>query len=123
MSSHPDRYAALAGHPDRVDEMRAIEQRLNASTVYVLPKDQVAAIEARLMTGDLIAIATSIEGLDYSHTGLVYRDADGTARLLHASSTQRRVVLDAPLHEYLAAGPRSQTGITVLRAQQSGPDR
>lgn len=115
MSAHPDRYAALEGDPQRVARMRAIEQGLNADTVYVLPKGEVAAVAPRLMTGDLIAIATSIDGLDYSHTGLIYRDPQGAARFLHASSKQRRVVLDAPLHEYLAAGPKSQIGVTVVR--------
>lgn len=123
MSAHPERYAALAGHPERVDAMRAIERRLNADSVHVLPVEDVAAIEGKLMSGDLVAIATSIEGLDYSHTGLIYRDETGAARFLHASSKQRRVVLDAPLHEYLAGGPKSQAGITVLRPVEDGGTR
>jgi len=121
MSAHPDRYAALKGHPDRVEVMRGIEARLNADTVYVLPKGEVASIESRLQTGDLIAIATSIAGLDYSHTGLVYRDERGVARFLHASSAKAHVVLDAALHEYLANGPKSQTGVTILRPLDASP--
>jgi hypothetical protein len=115
MSANPERYLALREHPERVEEIRAIEARLNRDTVHVVPKHAVADIAPHLRTGDLIAIATSIAGLDYAHTGLIHRDAAGVARFLHASSVKRRVVLDVALHEYLAAGPRSQTGISVLR--------
>jgi hypothetical protein len=115
MSAHPDRYAALASHPDRVVEIREIEARINAHELHFIPKAGVAKIEPELRTGDLIAIATSIAGLDYSHTGLIYKDAEGRARFLHASSAKKRVVLDATLSEYLANGPKSQTGISVLR--------
>lgn len=118
MSAHPGRYPALKADSTRVQVMRGIERGVNARAVTVLPKGEVAAIEAQLQTGDLIAIATSIAGLDYSHTGLIYRDAQGAARFLHASSAKRRVVLDVPLHEYLAGGPASQTGITVLRPRE-----
>jgi hypothetical protein len=121
MSAHPERYPALKDAPQLVEVLREIERRLNARAVTVLPKQAVAAIEARLETGDLIAIATSIAGLDYSHTGLIYRDGQGVARFLHASSAKRRVVLDVPLDEYLAGGPASQTGITVLRPRE--PER
>ncbi len=119
MSAHPDRYAALRENPGRIRRMRAIEQRLNDRVRYVIPKARVAAIESRLRTGDLIAIATSIDGLDYSHTGLIVRDASGAARFVHASSAHHRVTFDGPLHVYLENGPRSQSGITVLRPRET----
>jgi hypothetical protein len=115
MSTHPDKYPALAADSALVDSMRRIERRINVTPRTFVPKARVAAIESRLESGDLVAITTSIPGLDYSHTGLIVRDAGG-ARFMHASSARGKVVIDTTLSAYLARGPKSNTGITVLRA-------
>lgn len=115
MSAHPELYPALQAEPALVDSMRRIERRINAIPRTFVPKERVAAIEPKLETGDIIAITTSVAGLDYSHTGLIFRDAKGVARFLHASSSKGRVVLDERISRYLSRGPKSNTGITVLR--------
>lgn len=115
MSSHPSSYPALVAEPAFVDSMRAIEAAIARMPRTCIPRDRIAAAESRLRTGDLVAIATSIEGLDYAHTGIIVRDTTGAARLLHASSTRGRVVLDVRLSDYVAAGPKSFTGVTIVR--------
>lgn len=115
MSSNPDSYAVLRGNPEMVDSIRAIEGRVSAVRRTYVPKSQVEKIEEQLKTGDIVAITTSIKGLDYAHAGVIVRDASGDARFLHASSTKGRVALDAPIVEYLASGPKHHTGITVVR--------
>jgi hypothetical protein len=114
MSTHPERYPALRDSPTLVDSMRHIERRINATHRTHVPRDRVAAIERRLRSGDLVAITTSIRGLDYAHTGLIVREGSG-ARLLHASSRRGRVMLDDRIGAYLARSPHSNIGITVLR--------
>jgi N-acetylmuramoyl-L-alanine amidase-like protein len=114
MSAHPERYPALRDNPTLVDSMRHIERRINSIRRTHVPRDRVAAIERKLRTGDLVAITTSIRGLDYAHTGLIVREGSG-ARLLHASSKNGRVMLDDRIGAYLARAPRSSIGITVLR--------
>jgi hypothetical protein len=114
MSKHPERYPALRNNPALVDSMRHIERRINSTIRTHVPRDRVAAIERKLRTGDLVAITTSIRGLDYTHTGLIVREGSG-ARLLHASSKSGRVMLDDRIGVYLARAPRSTIGITVLR--------
>ena len=114
MSKHPERYPALRDNPTLVDSMRHIERRINLTRRTHVPRDRVAAIEGKLRSGDLVAITTSIRGLDYAHTGLIVREG-GVARLLHASSKSGRVMLDDPIGVYLARAPRSRIGITVLR--------
>ena len=114
MSSHPQLYPALRDDPALVDSLRAIERRIGRVPRTFIPRDRVAAIESRLRTGDLIAITTSVAGLDYSHTGMIVREG-ARARFLHASSAKGRVTLDEPIGSYLERGPRSNTGITVLR--------
>jgi N-acetylmuramoyl-L-alanine amidase-like protein len=114
MSAHPERYPALRGDPTLTDSMRSIERRIRTTRRTCVPTSRVAAIERQLRTGDLIAITTSIRGLDYSHTGLIVRER-GEARLLHASSKGGRVMLDGRISAYLARSAHSNTGITVLR--------
>jgi hypothetical protein len=118
MSSHPDAYPALRGLPERVERIREIEARIRALDIAFIPRERVAAIEPQLRTGDLVAIATSIAGLDYAHTGLIWRDSAGVARFVHASSAGGRVVVDRAPHEYLAGGPKHHTGITVARPRE-----
>jgi len=114
MSMNPQRYPALRDNPALVDSMRHIERRINSIRRTQVPRDRVAAIERKLRSGDIVAITTSIRGLDYAHTGLIVRDGSG-ARLLHASSKNGRVMLDDRIGAYLARAPRSSIGITVLR--------
>jgi len=114
MSAHPESYPALSANSALVDSMRRIERRINKARRTHVPRDRVAAIEPKLQTGDLVAITTSTQGLDYAHTGIIVRDSKG-ARLLHASSKNGRVMLDDRIGAYLARAPRSFTGITVLR--------
>lgn len=119
MSSHPDRYPALAAEPALVDSMRRIEAAIHRIGRACIPRARVAAIEPRLRTGDLVAIATSIGGLDYAHTGIVVRDG-ARARLLHASSRHGRVTLDEPLGRWLERAPASMTGVTIARPLRVG---
>ena len=69
----------------------------------------------RIATGDVLAFATSIPGLDVSHAAFAYRDVQGVLRVLHAPLSGGAVeVTRATLPEYVAAIRRS-TGILVAR--------
>lgn len=114
MSTHISAYKQLKNNPAMVKEIQAVEKTLNETTRYYVPKVNIKKAAPELQTGDIIGITTSIKGLDVSHTGLCYRDEKGTLRLLHASLTQKKVVLDTELHTYLA-GNAKQTGIFVAR--------
>jgi hypothetical protein len=114
MSTHPGSYRQLAENPAWIDSVKQVEQALSARTRYVIPKDQIAAREAGIQPGDLIAITTSIGGLDVQHVGMAYRK-EGRIHLLHASSLTKQVEISAqPLHSYLAAS-KSASGIMVCR--------
>jgi nitroimidazol reductase NimA-like FMN-containing flavoprotein (pyridoxamine 5'-phosphate oxidase superfamily) len=113
MSQNPKYYPALVAEPRYVEVMRSIEQRVNTTSRTIIPRQSIANIESQLQDGDIIAIATSKKGLDYSHTGMIVRDGD-RARFLHASSTKKKVILDGPISEYVGR-LESNLGITVLR--------
>ncbi len=113
MSQNPKYYPALVAEPRYVEVMRSIEQRVNTTSRTIIPRQSIANIESQLQDGDIIAIATSKKGLDYSHIGMIVRDGD-RARFLHASSTKKKVILDGPISEYVGR-LESNLGITVLR--------
>ncbi|MES2764635.1 MAG: N-acetylmuramoyl-L-alanine amidase-like domain-containing protein [Bacteroidota bacterium] len=117
MSTHPKFYAPLEADSTLVGVVANQEKAINARQYFYVPKGDVAKIAPLLKTGDIIAISTNIKGLDYSHTGMAYRDEKGVLRFLHASQTKKKVILDQALHDYLA-GVKSQTGITVARPQE-----
>jgi hypothetical protein len=114
MSTHPAAYPRLAADPALVRAIARIEARLSGRPTLYVPKDRVVDAQALLMTGDIVGITTSIDGLDCAHTGLCYRDEQGGVRLLHASTTAREVTLDDELSAYLARVP-THTGIMVAR--------
>jgi len=114
MSKHPEFYEALKNKPEFVKIIQQTEYEINARTYYYVPTESIKAIEPKLMTGDIIAVATNKEGLDYSHTGLIVRDRSGKAKFMNASSKKKKVVMDAVISDYIK-GIESDIGITVLR--------
>jgi hypothetical protein len=114
MTEHRASYAAL-----REDAVFArigeIERGLDAHPRRVVAPVRVAAAVRGIRTGDVLAFATSIPGLDATHTGLAYRDPRGVMRVLHAPLAGGEVqVSRGTLPEYVA-GLRSNAGILVAR--------
>ena len=114
MTEHRSSYPALA-HDDVFAEIAARERGLDAHPRWVVPKAEIPAVSDRIESGDILAFATSIEGLDVTHTAFAYRDGSGVLRVLHAPLSGGVVeVTRATLPEYVAAIRRS-TGILVAR--------
>ncbi|MFM8839557.1 MAG: N-acetylmuramoyl-L-alanine amidase-like domain-containing protein [bacterium] len=114
MSANPQYYPQLVAEPTLVRKIQGMEQEINAKKHWYIPNAQVKEIESRLQTGDIIAIATNKAGLDYSHTGMIIKNAKGMALFLHASSAKKRVYLDKRISTYLSESSTS-IGISVLR--------
>ncbi len=113
MSRHPEAYRQLTASTDLVRKIARVEAEINARAIEYVPKENVAKAQPFLMTGDIIGITTTIEGLDCAHAGFCYRD-EGKLRLLHASTIRKAVILDEELATYLARVP-THTGIMVAR--------
>lgn len=114
MSTHRDLYPFLADDGN-FEKIKASEKFLNDQAICVLPQDQIAANEHLIKTGDIIALTTSIAGLDITHTGIATREQDGRIHLLHASTGSMKVeVSELPLAEYLKKINKN-TGIMVAR--------
>lgn len=117
MSKNFNLYPALKSNKDEVSKVIEIEEKINELKRYYIPSNKVKNIESKIKSGDIIAIATSKAGLDYSHTGLAYRDEKKTLRFLHASSKLKKVTLDQRLSDYLS-GNRSTIGVTIVRPKE-----
>ncbi len=114
MSTHPGSYRAMTELPSLIDSIRARESFLEEHRTLYIPKAEIDQHAAMIPTGSLVFITTSVPGLDYMHVGIALNEG-GILRLMHASSTLKRVATtEESLQEFLMKVGRA-TGITVLR--------
>ena len=114
MTEHRASYPALANN-SVFRQVGAMERRLDSHRRYMIPTDQIERVEDRIESGDVLAFATSVPGLDVSHAAFAYRDPAGTLRVLHAPLSGGAVeITRTTLPEYVSNIRRS-TGILVAR--------
>lgn len=114
MSTHRELYPFLKDDDDNFKKIQASENYLNGQEICILPQDQIKASEHLIQSGDIIALTTSIKGLDITHTGIATREKDGRIHLLHASTIGEVVVSKLPLVDYLKK-IKNNTGVMVAR--------
>jgi len=107
-------YRYLKHNPKHRTWMAKDERRLTKLPVYMIPKDKVSSIESRIQNGDIIGIATKHNGSYCSHVGLAVKDSKGRTRLMHASTTHKKVVIDDTISKYLYKF-KKHGGIIVAR--------
>jgi Protein of unknown function (DUF1460) len=114
MTEHRASYPALTD--DAVlARIAEIERGLDGRPRRVVHTDRIAAVADRIESGDVLAFATAIPGLDVTHSALACRTPDGVLRVLHAPLSGGVVeVTRTTLPEYVAAIRRG-TGILVAR--------
>lgn len=123
MSENPDSYAPLKGESNYAKEnlrqIRAMEARVNGLPRWYIPREKLAEVEERIQSGDILCLATSIDGLDYSHVVIAYREKPGAPLgFIHASTSAKKVIVEPrSLQAYLQANKRA-TGISVLRVSE-----
>lgn len=114
MSTHRNSYARLVESDSLFRGIQQMEARLADLPLYHVPQSQIRAVYDQLEPGDILAFTTSIEGLDVSHTGLVYAHEDGSKGVLHASLAGDEVMVSPDLQRYVENN-EIQTGIVVAR--------
>ncbi|MCX8055492.1 MAG: DUF1460 domain-containing protein [Ignavibacteria bacterium] len=113
MSENSELYPVLRKVPKMIAEIEVYEEHIRKRTYHYIPKEQFSSIENKVQTGDIVAIVTNKPGLDFSHVGLIVVE-NNNVKLLHASSSQKKVVLDSSLQNYLASNTTA-TGVCILR--------
>ena len=116
MSEHPQSYPYLKSNSWAVDSMRTIEQQYTHYPIHYIGKEYLNLPPTKLPVrdGDIIALVTTIDGLDVTHLGFAVWKGT-TLHLMHASMTHGKVVVDErPLYKYLNTR-KSCPGVRVVR--------
>ncbi len=113
MGTHRDLYPFLKDDGN-FEKMLQVEAELATEELCILPQDQIKAVEEKINNGDIIALATSIKGLDVTHTGFALKMPNGRIHLLHASISGEVTITKEPLVDYLKK-VKSNIGIIVAR--------
>jgi hypothetical protein len=118
MSAGWRHYRYLASNRSLLGPLARMEANVSSRPLYEIPKSQVAKIEPKLRSGDIIGIISRDRSGLYStaHVGLALRTSDGVLHFMHASSPSNygRVIVDEELSKYLYRY-RSDSGILVAR--------
>jgi hypothetical protein len=97
-----------------VQQIAKKEEALSANDLFMIPKEQIASMQGRLHSGDIIGTVTSMEGIDIAHTGMVLVE-NGVPKFLHASLSGKQVMISTgSLAEYVASVSKN-VGIVVGR--------
>ncbi|RYU96254.1 DUF1460 domain-containing protein [Emticicia agri] len=113
MTRHRDLYPHLQSS-ETFSAVANYENHLNKYDFYYIPKANVRKIESQIQDGDIIAITSNIEGLDFNHEGFAFRK-NGRIHLLHASQEMKKIIISVePLADYLNRF-KKHSGIAVVR--------
>jgi hypothetical protein len=111
-------YRYLAANRSLLGPLARMEANVSSRPLYEIPKSQVARIEPKLRSGDIIGIISRDRGglRSTAHVGLALRTSDGVLHFMHASSPSNygRVLVDSQLSKYLYRY-RSDSGVLVAR--------
>jgi hypothetical protein len=113
MTTHAELYPPLK-NASNFRSLKSVEERINRRPLSFIPKKDLRRLEDRIRDGNLIAVTSNVEGLDVQHVGLAVR-VKHRIHLLHASSSEGKVVLsEETLYRYLMKS-RTRSGIMVAR--------
>ncbi|NLA16030.1 MAG: DUF1460 domain-containing protein [Bacteroidales bacterium] len=128
MSTHAHQYTALASDPDMTKRIahieRQLEQQMKQKGSCYVPKEHIDSALEWIQPGDMICFVTTIKGLDISHVafawgsgsdGLTVTTGQPVTAFLHASSTEKKVIIDKKTIKEYATGIQSCKGIRVVR--------
>lgn len=115
MSTHTNAYKPLLNNIGLQQKIIQIEQLINnRDRYYVLKKENINLADNKIDSGDIIAFATSIAGLDYTHIGIAYR-YKGKLTFIHASSRAMKVIIEPQsLFNYCLVSKKC-TGLSIFR--------
>ena len=116
MSTHPDSYPALKGNPQVVSQISDIEKHYDGYSVRYIPKANTPLF-AMIQEGDVVALLTTVKGLDVSHLGIVVKK-QGELRLLHASSAVGKVIVEPRSLSAMLSSRKSCPGIRAIRLKK-----
>ena len=114
MSTHPAQYPVLKEHPELVPSIAIQEKALTAKGFQYFPKENIPNLYKHLQHGDIIALTSSIEGVDINHVGIILKKGK-EFYLLHAPLSGKKVLVsDGPITDFLKPASKNN-GIMIAR--------
>ncbi len=114
MSTHRQYYAALKTDDAMLNKIAQMEHKLADYQFFEIKKEQLPLKLKEIKTGDIIAFASTINGLDVNHEGLAYWEGN-TLKFMHASIEQKKVMIsDESLLQYINR-IKKHSGLIVMR--------
>lgn len=122
MSQNARLYDMLKNHPERIAELKKLEDATNGTKLRYIPKNLLnnsKLLREVIRDGDILAIVTSKRELDTTHLGFAVWHKDGL-HLMNASNLRKNgnKVVDPveTLYDYMMSRP-ANLGIRVVRIQ------
>ncbi|NET42738.1 DUF1460 domain-containing protein [Okeania sp. SIO2B3] len=113
MSKNRWEYPQIASNDANYQCIVNMEDSISKLKINYIPYYKISSVYSQLKSGDIVAVATEINGLDVTHTGLVYRNSDGNIGIIHASPAGK-VTVAYDLERYIW-NVESAIGILVAR--------
>lgn len=114
MSTHPADYPVLKEHPELVSAIAEQEKELCRHEFWYFPKNDTGNLYKNLKHGDIIALTSSMEGVDINHVGIIIRKGS-EFYLLHAPLSGKKVLIsDGPITDFLTPTSKN-SGIMIAR--------
>ncbi|BBA80104.1 hypothetical protein RGRSB_1709 [cyanobacterium endosymbiont of Rhopalodia gibberula] len=113
MSKNRTLYAKLTTNKINYECIVKRENEINNIVLKYIPNDKVEQIYYKLKPGDIISVATNIDGLDVTHTGLIYQAIERNISFIHASPAGQ-VTIARDLQNYVI-NVKNSVGIIVTR--------
>ncbi|HNX56094.1 MAG TPA: DUF1460 domain-containing protein [Prolixibacteraceae bacterium] len=114
MSKHPADYPVLKAHPELIPLISRQESELSKYDFWYFPKSDFVNLYKNLKHGDIIALTSTIDGVDINHVGIIIKK--GTEfYLLHAPLSGKKVLIsDGPITDFLKPASKN-SGIMIAR--------
>ena len=114
MSTHPSDYPVLKDHPELIPTIAMQEKVLSGKGFMYFPKSDIPNLYKKLKHGDIIALTSSIDGVDVNHVGIIIKKGS-EFYLLHAPLSGKKVLVsEGPITDFLK--PQSKnSGIMIAR--------
>ncbi len=114
MSTHPSDYPVLKEHPDLIPAIAQQENELSGKGFMYFPKNNIPNLYQHLQHGDIVALTSSIDGVDVNHVGIIVKKGN-EFYLLHAPLSGKKVLVsEGPITDFIKPASKN-SGIVIAR--------
>lgn len=114
MSTHPTAYPVLKDHPELIPSIAQREKEITDKGFWYFPKNDIPNLYKHLLHGDIVALTSTIDGIDVNHVGIIVKKGN-EFYLLHASQSWKNVVVsEDPITDFIKPASKN-SGIIIAR--------